>query len=36
MAPYPTIRRICENLAKHPAFIAAHPNSQPDFDPAAK
>ncbi len=36
MSAYPTIARICANLAEHPAFVAAHPNNQPDFDPTAQ
>ncbi|OQR94542.1 maleylacetoacetate isomerase [Achlya hypogyna] len=30
MAKYPTISRIVEALAEHPAFYAAHPSQQPD------
>ena len=35
MAPYPTIARVVAAAAALPAFVAAHPNQQPDFDPAA-
>lgn len=30
LTPYPTIVRIDQELALHPAFIAAHPNQQAD------
>jgi maleylacetoacetate isomerase len=30
LAPYPAIRRVAETAARHPAFIAAHPDVQPD------
>ncbi|MBI1363674.1 MAG: maleylacetoacetate isomerase [Proteobacteria bacterium] len=30
MADYPTVMRIHTTLEKHPAFIAAHPDNQPD------
>jgi maleylacetoacetate isomerase len=30
--PYPTIRRIWEASADHPAFTAAHPENQPDTE----
>ena len=33
LAPYPAIRAVCEHAAQHPAFIAAHPNKQPDAVP---
>uniref|UniRef100_A0A8R1DXX3 maleylacetoacetate isomerase n=1 Tax=Caenorhabditis japonica TaxID=281687 RepID=A0A8R1DXX3_CAEJA len=30
LSPYPTINRINDTLAEIPAFIAAHPDNQPD------
>ncbi|CAA91449.1 putative maleylacetoacetate isomerase [Caenorhabditis elegans] len=30
LSPYPTVNRINETLADIPAFIAAHPDNQPD------
>ena len=32
---YPTILKIDRNLENHPAFLAAHPNNQPDCPPEA-
>ncbi|MDB5467880.1 MAG: maleylacetoacetate isomerase [Phenylobacterium sp.] len=32
LSPYPRIRRVAEAAASHPAFIAAHPDRQPDAD----
>jgi maleylacetoacetate isomerase len=32
LAPYPTINRIYQSCMKLDAFIAAHPNNQPDRD----
>ncbi len=32
MSPYPTLLRIEEAALAHPAFIAAHPSSQPDAE----
>jgi maleylacetoacetate isomerase len=34
LAPYPAIRAVAERAAEHPAFAAAHPNQQPDAQPA--
>ncbi|KAJ2972271.1 hypothetical protein NQ176_g7249 [Zarea fungicola] len=31
--PYPTVKKIVENLSKLPAFIDAHPSRQPDCPP---
>ena len=28
---YPSISRISKNLENHPAFLATHPNNQPDY-----
>lgn len=36
MSQYPTLQRVYGNLMELPAFKAAHPDNQPDFDPAAK
>ncbi|CAB3375231.1 Hypothetical predicted protein [Cloeon dipterum] len=36
LEPYPNIVRIDQELENHPAFKAAHPNSQPDCPPEAK
>jgi maleylacetoacetate isomerase len=33
LAPYPAIRSCSQRAAEHPAFIAAHPNRQPDATP---
>jgi maleylacetoacetate isomerase len=33
LAPYPTLVRIAERLAEEPAFVAAAPAQQPDFEP---
>jgi maleylacetoacetate isomerase/maleylpyruvate isomerase len=30
LAPFPGIRAIAARCAEHPAFVAAHPNQQPD------
>jgi maleylacetoacetate isomerase len=30
LAPYPAIRAVVERAAEHPAFLAAHPDKQPD------
>jgi maleylacetoacetate isomerase len=30
LAPYPAIRAVAERAADHPAFVAAHPDRQPD------
>jgi maleylacetoacetate isomerase/maleylpyruvate isomerase len=30
LSPYPAIRAVAEACAKHPAFLAAHPDRQPD------
>nr|CAH7718657.1 unnamed protein product [Callosobruchus chinensis] len=35
LRPYPTILRIDRELENHPAFIASHPNQQPDCPPEA-
>ena len=32
LAPYPTLTRIYENCMRLPAFAAAHPRNQPDFE----
>jgi maleylpyruvate isomerase len=32
MAPYPTVQRIAEECARLDAFIAAHPDQQPDAE----
>lgn len=32
LAPYPNVARIAENCAELPAFKAAHPSAQPDFE----
>ncbi|HEX3920309.1 MAG TPA: maleylacetoacetate isomerase [Caulobacteraceae bacterium] len=34
LAPYPAIRAVGARAAEHPAFVAAHPNRQPDAAPA--
>jgi maleylacetoacetate isomerase len=34
LSPYPAIRAVAERAAGHPAFQAAHPDSQPDAKPA--
>jgi len=34
LAPYPTLQRIAEHCATLPAFVAAHPQQQPDAPPA--
>lgn len=31
LAPYPTIMRIVAACEQHPAFVAAHPENQPDY-----
>lgn len=36
LAPFPTLTRIDAALAQHPAFIAAHPDQQPDAPPMEK
>ena len=33
LGPYPAIVGVDERAAKHPAFITAHPNNQPDAKP---
>jgi maleylpyruvate isomerase len=33
LGPYPSIKRIFDNCMKHPAFDAAQPRKQPDFEP---
>jgi maleylacetoacetate isomerase/maleylpyruvate isomerase len=33
LAPYPNIRRIYETCVRHPAFVAAAPENQPDREP---
>ena len=33
LAPFPRLRAIGERAATHPAFQAAHPSNQPDYDP---
>ena len=33
LGPWPSIRGVAERAATHPAFQAAHPNSQPDAKP---
>jgi len=33
ITPWPKIRAVAENAATHPAFVAAHPNRQPDAKP---
>ena len=30
LTPFPAIRAVAARCAEHPAFIAAHPNNQPD------
>lgn len=35
LRPFPTILRVDRNLENHPAFLAAHPNNQPDCPPEA-
>ncbi|XP_036144627.1 probable maleylacetoacetate isomerase 2 isoform X2 [Monomorium pharaonis] len=30
LRPFPTILRVARHLEQHPAFIATHPNTQPD------
>ena len=30
LAPFPAIRAVAARCAEHPAFVAAHPNQQPD------
>jgi maleylacetoacetate isomerase len=32
LAPFPTIARVLQNLAAHPAVRAAHPSAQPDAE----
>ena len=34
LAPWPAIRAVAERAAEHPAFQAAHPDRQPDANPA--
>lgn len=34
LGPYPAIRDVAARAAEHPAFQAAHPNRQPDAQPA--
>lgn len=34
MSEFPTIQRVADALKDHPAFVAAHPASQPDAAPA--
>jgi maleylacetoacetate isomerase len=34
LSAYPAIRAVNDRAAEHPAFQAAHPNSQPDAKPA--
>jgi maleylpyruvate isomerase len=36
LAPFPTLTRIEALLAEHPAFVAAHPDRQPDAPPPEK
>ena len=36
LAPFPTLTRIDARLAEHPAFVAAHPDRQPDAPPPEK
>jgi maleylacetoacetate isomerase len=36
MTPYPKIAAIYEHCAKHPAFVRAHPDNQPDADPSMR
>ena len=36
LALFPTIMRVNDAFEKLPFAVAAHPNSQPDFDPEAK
>ena len=33
ITPWPKIRGVADNAATHPAFVAAHPNRQPDAKP---
>ena len=33
ITPWPKIREVADNAATHPAFVAAHPNRQPDAKP---
>lgn len=30
MSPFPALRAVAARVAEHPAFVAAHPNNQPD------
>lgn len=32
LTPYPTIRRLWDTYQEHPAFVAAHPDKQPDTE----
>lgn len=34
LAPYPAIAGLAQRANEHPAFVAAHPNQQPDAAPA--
>jgi maleylpyruvate isomerase len=36
MAPYPKISAIYQHCARHPAFVRAHPDNQPDADPSLR
>lgn len=36
LRPFPIILRIDRELENHPAFVAAHPNNQPDCPPEAR
>lgn len=33
LSPFPAIRGVAERAADHPAFVAAHPDNQPDAAP---
>lgn len=34
LTPYPAIKAVAESAAAHPAFVAAHPDNQPDAAPS--
>jgi len=36
LSPYPAIRAAAERAGEHPAFIAAHPDRQPDAQPSTR
>ena len=31
MTPFPVVRRVVADAERHPAFVAARPDAQPDF-----